>query len=245
MLVVSATLGALTFAGVTGPWLLLAFTFALGAGTALMMPAWAATTPELVPKSELQAAIALNSVGINVSRAVGPAIAGVIVSAVGSWAVFMLNALSYMGVIAALVWWRRVEPARKLPPEHFAGAFALRYVWHAPALKGTLLRSAAFFTFAAATWALSPLIVIPGLHDGHTHPIRGGLNYNVELRWDGVPSLADALRMLREQAKRTPPPQWARVVGGFTEYQFAEKPVTTSSPTRFGISPNYGLTTAA
>jgi predicted amidohydrolase YtcJ len=69
--------------------------------------------------------------------------------------------------------------------------------------------------------------VIPGLFDGHTHPIRGGLNYNMELRWDGVPSLADAMRMLREQAKRTPAPQWVRVVGGFTEYQFAEKRMPT------------------
>ena len=69
--------------------------------------------------------------------------------------------------------------------------------------------------------------VIPGLHDGHTHPIRGGLNYNMELRWDGVPSLSDAMRMLREQVQRTPPPQWIRVVGGFTEHQFAEKRLPT------------------
>src|ERR1700737_3056931 len=64
--------------------------------------------------------------------------------------------------------------------------------------------------------------VIPGLNDSHMHPIRGGLNYNMELRWDGVPSLADALRMLKEQAARTPAPQWVRVVGGWTEFQFAE-----------------------
>src|SRR6266513_2280396 len=64
--------------------------------------------------------------------------------------------------------------------------------------------------------------VIPGLNDSHMHPIRGGLNYNMELRWDGVPSLADALRMLKEQAARTPAPQWVRVIGGWTEFQFAE-----------------------
>jgi predicted amidohydrolase YtcJ len=69
--------------------------------------------------------------------------------------------------------------------------------------------------------------VIPGLNDSHMHPIRGGLNYNMELRWDGVPSLADALRMLREQAARTPPPQWVRVVGGWTEFQFAERRMPT------------------
>jgi len=65
--------------------------------------------------------------------------------------------------------------------------------------------------------------VIPGLNDSHLHLIRGGLNYNMELRWDGVPSLSDALQMLKEQARRTPPPQWVRVVGGWTEQQFAER----------------------
>lgn len=69
--------------------------------------------------------------------------------------------------------------------------------------------------------------VIPGLNDSHLHVIRGGLNYNLELRWDGVPSLADAMRMLKEQARRTPPPQWVRVVGGWSEFQFAERRMPT------------------
>src|SRR5437016_2207794 len=69
--------------------------------------------------------------------------------------------------------------------------------------------------------------VIPGLNDSHTHVIRGGLTYNMELRWDGVPSLSDAMRMLREQAQRTPPPQWVRVVGGWTEFQFQERRMPT------------------
>ena len=69
--------------------------------------------------------------------------------------------------------------------------------------------------------------VIPGLNDSHTHLIRGGLNFNMELRWEGVPSVADALRLLREQAARTPPPQWVRVVGGWSEFQFAERRMPT------------------
>ena len=69
--------------------------------------------------------------------------------------------------------------------------------------------------------------VIPGLNDSHMHPIRGGLNYNLELRWDGVPSLADALRMLKDQAARTPATQWVRVIGGWTEFQFAERRMPT------------------
>ena len=74
---------------------------------------------------------------------------------------------------------------------------------------------------------LNKRTVIPGLNDSHLHLIRGGLNYNLELRWDGVPSLADGLRMLREQAQRTPPGQWVRVVGGWTEFQFAERRMPT------------------
>ncbi len=69
--------------------------------------------------------------------------------------------------------------------------------------------------------------VIPGLNDSHIHVVRGGLNYNLELRWDGVPSLADALRMLKDQAARTPAPQWVRVVGGWSEFQFAERRMPT------------------
>src|SRR5512143_1394208 len=69
--------------------------------------------------------------------------------------------------------------------------------------------------------------VIPGLNDSHIHVIRGGLNFNMELRWDGVSSLADALAMLREQALHTPPPQWVRVIGGWTEFQFAERRMPT------------------
>ena len=68
---------------------------------------------------------------------------------------------------------------------------------------------------------------IPGLNDSHTHLIRGGLNYTMELRWDGVPSLADGLAMLRAQARRTPPPQWVRVVGGWSAFQFAERRMPT------------------
>jgi predicted amidohydrolase YtcJ len=69
--------------------------------------------------------------------------------------------------------------------------------------------------------------VIPGLNDSHTHLIRGGLNFNMELRWENVPSLADALAMLKAQAERTPPPQWVRVVGGWSEFQFAERRMPT------------------
>ncbi|MFY7729156.1 MAG: amidohydrolase family protein, partial [Flavobacterium sp.] len=69
--------------------------------------------------------------------------------------------------------------------------------------------------------------VVPGINDSHIHLIRGGLNYNLELRWDGVPSLADAMRMLKQQVDITPSPQWVRVVGGWSEFQFAERRMPT------------------
>jgi predicted amidohydrolase YtcJ len=74
---------------------------------------------------------------------------------------------------------------------------------------------------------LNKRTVIPGLNDSHLHLIRGGLNYNLELRWDGVPSLTDGLRMLREQAQRTPAGQWVRIVGGWSEFQLAERRMPT------------------
>src|SRR5438552_1297773 len=80
---------------------------------------------------------------------------------------------------------------------------------------------------ATRTIDLGGRIVVPGLNDSHLHLIRAGLNYNLELRWDGVPSLADAMRMLKQQVDRTPSPQWVRVVGGFCEFQFAERRLPT------------------
>src|SRR5262245_33268546 len=72
---------------------------------------------------------------------------------------------------------------------------------------------------------------IPGLNDSHIHPIRGGLNYNLELRWDGVPSLSDAMALLKDRALKTPPPQWVRVVGGWSEFQFKERRMPTLAET--------------
>src|SRR5207245_398186 len=101
-LFVISALAMLTWLELTTPWALLGFTFAVAVGTALAMPAWAAVIPELVPRDDLQSAVALNSIAINVSRAIGPAIAGVLVAAVGAWLVFALNALSCIGILVVL-----------------------------------------------------------------------------------------------------------------------------------------------
>ncbi len=168
MLAVAAALGALTVAGLMSAGWLLALTFALGVGSALMMPAWAAITPEVVPREQLQSAVALNSMGMNVSRAIGPALAGVIVAASGPGVVFVLNALSFLGVIAVLWSWKRAPRTADVPAERFFGALraGFRYVRYSPPLLRVLVRGAAFFAFASATWAFLPLVARQELAGG-------------------------------------------------------------------------------
>ena len=122
MAAVATLLATLTLLGLTTIWLLLSLTLAMGVGTALMMPAWSALTPELVSKRDLPSAIALSSLGINVARALGPAIAGVLVSLSGPWATFALNALSFFAVMAVLLTWKRERQVAAFPAERLLGA---------------------------------------------------------------------------------------------------------------------------
>lgn len=144
-----------------GPWGLVALTFALGAGLAMTFPAWAATTPELVPRADLISAIALNGIGFNITRAIGPAIGGFTVAAAGAEATFALNAISFIVVIFALVAWKRPPDRRTLPKEHFVSAMGagLRFVSASPVLRATILRGCVFFGFSAVIWGLLPLLV--------------------------------------------------------------------------------------
>lgn len=160
MLGCSLLLGLITLAGAVDAWTLLVITFALSCGAAMMTPAWAATVPELVPREQLQPAVALNSMGINVARAIGPALAGVLVTMSGPAAAFLLNAASFVGVIVVLARWRRAPRASTLPAERFFGAMraGLRYVRAAPRLQAVMVRALTFFTFATASWALLPLV---------------------------------------------------------------------------------------
>jgi MFS family permease len=198
LLVVAGTLGLLTWLGITTAWVLLGFTFVLGVGGAMMMPAWSAIVPELVPRDELPSAIALNSAAINASRALGPAIAGLLVAAVGAWLVFVLNALSCIGILAALLRWRREHHKSALPAERFLGAIrvGMRFVMHTRALQFVLIRGCAFFVFASATWSLFPLIVRQELG-------RGPEIYGLLLTCIGVGSVAGALLLPRVRAKIT------------------------------------------
>jgi MFS family permease len=160
MVAFATVLTVTTYAGLTTPWTLLAMTFLIGCGAAAMTPAWSASVQELVPRGELQAAVALNGMSINVSRAVGPALAGLIVVWVGTATVFLLNALSFLAVIFALLEWKRPASVAGMPAERLFGALrsGFRYARHAPLLQRVLLRQLTFFPFASAVWALLPLI---------------------------------------------------------------------------------------
>ncbi|MFC4166023.1 MFS transporter [Teichococcus aestuarii] len=155
----------LTALGVLGPWGLLALTFAIGAGSAMNFPAWAATTPELVPRADLTQAIVLNGIGFNLARAVGPALGGFIIGLAGTQAAFAFNAFCFLILIVALVLWRREAPASRLPKEHFLSAMraGVRFVGASPALRVIILRAVVFFFFGAAMWGLLPLLVREGL----------------------------------------------------------------------------------
>lgn len=167
----TTALAVLVATGAMTPALLLLFTFLLGTGAAFLAPAWQAIVPKLVPRDELPSAIALNSMGINVSRAIGPALAGFLIVALGLWSPFAINAVSFVVIIAALWWWTPpADSARRLPSEHVGGAIraGLRYAINSAPLKATLLRAAAFFAFASAYWAMLPLIARDVLAGGPT-----------------------------------------------------------------------------
>ena len=166
-----AGFGLLVWSGRVTPAILLGFTFIAATFASLVAPAWQSIVPSLVPRRELQAAVALNSVGINISRAVGPALAGLIIAGVGMAAPFWMNSIATIGVIAALMWWHPPQgTGRRLPPERFSSAIraGLRHARHNPHLRATLIRAAGFFVFASAYWALLPLVARDQVRGGPT-----------------------------------------------------------------------------
>ena len=188
MLIAAALLALLTYRGTLDPTSLLLLTFVIGVGSALAMPALSATTPELVPMEELPAAIALTSIGMNVARAIGPALGGAIIARAGPAVAYLLNALSFIGVIAVFLVWRRTAAQSTLPAERFMGAMraGLRYTRDSPEFQGVLLRALSFFLFATASWSLLPLIAKVELGGGPG-------TYGILLGAVGVGAIAAAL----------------------------------------------------
>jgi MFS family permease len=160
MAVCAAALGVLTLLDLMTPGLLLSLTFAIGLGTALMLPAWQAAIPEVVPSSKVPSAVALNAASINVARATGPALAGFIIAIATSGAVFLINSVSFLGLMIVLYRWHRQHPDAAMPRERMLEAVRAggRYVRHSPTLRAALVRSAAFTFFATSIWALLPLV---------------------------------------------------------------------------------------
>ena len=152
-------LGVLAWSDALTPGRLLVLVAALSIGTALQRPALQAIVPDLVPRRLLPAAVALNGASINLARAIGPALAGVLLSVSGAWAVFFTNAATFLCSLLVLWIWRGVRPESRQPPERVLAAMAtgLRYVRHAPSMQTVLLRAAGFLIVAAGLWSLLPV----------------------------------------------------------------------------------------
>lgn len=175
MLLVSAVLAALAYLQWLGPWTLLTFTFLIGCGAALNGPAWQSSVGDQVPRADLPGAIALNSLGFNLARATGPAIGGIIVATFSAAAAFLVNAISYVGLIVVLLRWRR-QPAERpvLAPESLLPAMSagLRYAALSPRIDRVLIRATVFGMSAAAVWSLLPIVARVRLGGG---PLTYGL----------------------------------------------------------------------
>lgn len=167
MLLLAGLLGGLVLTGRVTEWSLLALTFGLGACTAIMAPTWQSIMPRLVPREDLPAAIALHAVGMNIARAIGPALAGLIIGVWGIGWPFLINALSFLAVIFVLLRWHG-----STPPQPVSEGFSAQLragLAHARAnrpLMNTLKRSALFFVFGSAYWALLPLVAHEQLSGG-------------------------------------------------------------------------------
>ena len=192
MLLVSVSLTACAWAGWITPWLLLAFTFLIGCGTAFSAPAWQASVRDMVPSAELPGAVALNSMGFNIARSVGPAIGGAIVAAAGAAAAFAVNAVACTGLIAVLARWHPPPNPQLLPRETLGIAVAagVRYVAMSPAIRTVLIRSVVFGIGASAIMALLPLIA--------KYLLAGGpLAYGLLLGAFGAGAVAGAIASAR------------------------------------------------
>jgi MFS family permease len=196
MLICATALGVLTLTGNIGIPTVLALTFGIGLGSALLRPSWQAVQPELVERDEIPQAAALNGVSMNMARAVGPAIGGVVVAVTSAGAVFIANALSFLGVMGVLVRWQRTPRESALGAEHLTHAIrtGTRYVRHSPRLRSVLARTLSFCAFSSALWALLPVIA-------HDRLGLGSGGYGVLLAAVGIGAVAGAFALAAARAR--------------------------------------------
>ena len=192
---VSALLSLLAATGNASIESLIALTFLGGVGAALAAPTWQAIVPELVARPDLKAAVALNSLGFNIARAIGPALGGLIVAVLGAAATYLFDIASDILVIAALLWWKRRAGGDDVLREHFGGALraGLRYARASATLRTVLIRAVLFFLCASAIWALLPVVARRELGGGP------GL-YGLLLGSVGVGAITGAVVMPRLRA---------------------------------------------
>ena len=165
MVAAATVLGVMTLTRTVTPQILLVFTFLLGVGAVMNDPAWQSLTPDLVPPQQLAAAVALNSAGFNIARAVGPALGGLVIATcqgttTGSGRTYLLNAFSFFGVILFLYHWKPAKTEQRHGASTFTGAITvgLRYARQEPRIRTVLVRTLLFSLFASSFWALLPLI---------------------------------------------------------------------------------------
>ncbi len=166
---ISIAFAVIVSGGLAEPTTLLMTTFALGVGGAIAAPVWQLVTPKLVPKDDLDSAIAVNNASYSVSRAIGPALGGLAIAAFSIDVPFWCYCVGNLAIVAAVVWWRAPRKAKEtLPAERLTNAVrtGLRYVRHNRDMDATLIRAAAFFLFGSAYWALLPLIARNQMHNG-------------------------------------------------------------------------------
>lgn len=192
MLGVATILSGLTAIGWMTPALLLTLTFTLALGGALSAPAWQAIVPQLVSRRQLASAVALNSAGFNLARAVGPAFGGLLVAAAGPAAVFLINALSFLGIMVVIYRWKPAPRDLSALPERVGSAVAagIRFARHSPPLRAVLVRTAAFIFAASALWALLPVVATQELG-------QSALGYGVMLGSIGLGAVGGAAIMPR------------------------------------------------
>jgi MFS family permease len=198
MAIAVGALALLTLADLVTPWLLLILAFVLGIATAFNDPAWQAAIPELVPKEELAGGITLSGVSVNVARTLGPAIGGFIVAAAGPTIVFVLDGLTFLGVIAVLLAWRRTSTPSTLPPEQVLPAIraGLRFARHSPPLRRVLIATFLFMVCGAGVMALMPVL---GRETGF-----GALGYGLLLGSLGVGAVTGGMLLSRFRSRLAP-----------------------------------------
>ncbi len=199
MMTAAGSLGLLTLGGLVNEWLLLGLTLAMGCGSAMTMPAFSALIPDLVPREELTAAVTLNSIAFNATRALGPALAGAIVAAAGPGVVFLVNAISFTAVIWVISRYRTGQPASSLPGERFLASMrtGLRYARRATELHVVILRGLPLFIAMSAPIAFLPLVVKTELQ-------MGPRTYGLLLGCIGAGAVATGLLLPRLRRRHSP-----------------------------------------